>query len=737
MPTKLEANASFKKPRLVFLVLALALIFCVVFVGGVSGATWNVPANGNLVDIVNYAGNGDVIVITENYVISEQVSSNSDITITNAPGVDVTVSSSLTGSSADAITLFKIDGGTLTVKGNDKGGSLTITTNLNGRAFYVDSGAALNIYDGVIVYRCGFGSANTVDNGGAVYVSNGGKFIMHGGLLLDNTGYKGGAVYVNGGSFELKKGKGIITNNHALDDYGGGVWAENSNDVIWDGGDIKGNTASSKCNNNENNIYPQIDRPETKAPILVGSGNNPIISNCKECWSVKEAYEMMISEGITTMTIFLTRDFTQGYIETWKGDYYATELDSVVIDSGISVNFKPAGSKKDQPVNLNIIGRMFEVSNGGSLVVGALNAPLFTISGKNEVNTVVNGGFININNANTASIINCKISDTKAKYGGVVYITSNDYSSITISDSSIEGCTASGNGGAVYVGNLGTVIIWDSLIEGCTASDNGGAVYVDGGTLTLRGTSSSMTTKITDCTSSGKGGAVYFAGGMFNVMGSAMIDPSNDVYLSDNQVITIDKDKYYGKYPGYSGTIGKITLPSYKEGREVVYVSGTYSTGYPNQFILNQDGNEGIKRILVLKEEGSTKCLVLKNNVEYQVIIPPSIEISESTNTGTLPTGTLPISVITTGILSNQVVKVYINGDFILDYQTDSTTGIGLNYQVLNGDVVLNAGDLVGEFAKKSEPYTMDLTAQVIDTALYSGFYSDTLTFRFELGTKA
>ena len=42
MPTKLEANASFKKPRLVFLVLALALVFGVVFVGGVCGAdTWD------------------------------------------------------------------------------------------------------------------------------------------------------------------------------------------------------------------------------------------------------------------------------------------------------------------------------------------------------------------------------------------------------------------------------------------------------------------------------------------------------------------------------------------------------------------------------------------------------------------------------------------------------------------------------------------------------------------------
>ena len=45
MPTKLDANASFRKPRLVFLVLALALIFSAVCVGGVSGETWSNYAN--------------------------------------------------------------------------------------------------------------------------------------------------------------------------------------------------------------------------------------------------------------------------------------------------------------------------------------------------------------------------------------------------------------------------------------------------------------------------------------------------------------------------------------------------------------------------------------------------------------------------------------------------------------------------------------------------------------------
>ena len=54
MPTKSESNASFRKPRFVFLVLALALIFSVVFVGGVCGAdVWD----GTSVDTI-WSGSG-------------------------------------------------------------------------------------------------------------------------------------------------------------------------------------------------------------------------------------------------------------------------------------------------------------------------------------------------------------------------------------------------------------------------------------------------------------------------------------------------------------------------------------------------------------------------------------------------------------------------------------------------------------------------------------------------------
>ena len=124
--------------RLRIFAAAVALVLlCAVCVGGVSGAdlyvgnTASTESNWytSLADAVDAAGSGDTIIITENYVIKEQVILSSenigtnrnpiyatrDITITNAPGVDVIVSSGfapLTSGNNDEVdtrTLFIIN----------------------------------------------------------------------------------------------------------------------------------------------------------------------------------------------------------------------------------------------------------------------------------------------------------------------------------------------------------------------------------------------------------------------------------------------------------------------------------------------------------------------------------------------------------------------------------------------------------------------------------------------------
>ena len=236
--------------RLRIFAAAVALVLlCAVCVGGVSGATWEVPKDGELYEVVNDAGDGDTIIITENYVIKNQVVldhenvgpwywpiyAEKDITITNAPGVDVVISSGMgtipDGTSWDGVdiyTPFMVKKGTLTIEGNSEGGSITFDTNKNGRAFDVKNGASLIMNSGVKITNCGY-SGNTAasNNGGAVYVRSGGSFTMNGGIISDNRAGAGGGVYIDGGGEFVLNG-GAITKNFALntgdshDHWGGG-----------------------------------------------------------------------------------------------------------------------------------------------------------------------------------------------------------------------------------------------------------------------------------------------------------------------------------------------------------------------------------------------------------------------------------------------------------------------------------------------------------------------------------
>ena len=137
-------------PRLLVFVLAAALVFGALCVGGVSGATWYIPNDNGftLAQVVTNASDGDTIVIKEDYVINSQVVMDSvetmdgavvkTITITNAPGKHVKISSSFDTLKSsdynnynriDSHTLFQINAGKLIVKSSDEGGSITITTN--------------------------------------------------------------------------------------------------------------------------------------------------------------------------------------------------------------------------------------------------------------------------------------------------------------------------------------------------------------------------------------------------------------------------------------------------------------------------------------------------------------------------------------------------------------------------------------------------------------------------------
>lgn len=673
MPTKLEANASFKKPRFVFLVLALALVFGVVFVGGVCGATWNVPEQGSLAYVVKNAANNDIIVIhgdeNDEYTITEQVwlgpkepndgTTIKSLTITNEQGKHVTIKSGLTSGEVDKRTLFIITGGTLTIEGGNQGGSLTITTNYNGRAFDVnfdrrpstyggendDISSKLIMNDNVDIEYCGFDSDGN-DDGGAIYIRSGGELEMNGGRLMYNKAGAGGAVIVDGGLFDMNGG--LIYGNQALDTKtgfenwaydssigGGGVYITSSSgtcDLM--GGVIYGNSAEKT-----GDAYQQVYGGDYngKVPFWIS-----LTGKDKERFylTIKDAYE--------------DKDFS-GYVYL-HGDITQFPNEKITVDKSLTI--LPAGQNVKLVITeSSLTGGMFEVTSSGSLTFQNNGGYSLTVSGTNSL---------------------------EGK-GGAVYI---DGGSFTLS----EGVTMSG-----------------------LKAENGGAIYLNSGTCTLEGG------KIQDCLVSGDGAAVYVAGGTFTVKNGATIASSNDVYLTEDQVIYAE--------PDYTGSVGKITLPSYADGT-VVVDTGSDASGYIGHFALNQDGNDEVERVLILKE-GSPNYLIVKNNVEYEVIIPPQISILESTKTGTIP-----ISVTNLKIPSTSAVKVYIHSDFELDYSSDSTVD-SLTYQVQKDDsTILSDGDFVGQFIKdgSSEFY---LTATLLDSASYAGQYTDTVTFTYGLETIA
>ena len=122
--------------------------------------------------------------------------------------------------------------------------------------------------------------------------------------------------------------------------------------------------------------------------------------------------------------------------------------------------------------------------------------------------------------------------------------------------------------------------------------------------------------------------------------------------------------------------------------------------------------------------------LVLKvyyNYTIYTVQIPSTLSILEEKN----GRGSIDILVLDLNIPSSSAVNIYIDGDFELEYQ-DSQTVSPLNYEILIGDSHLSTSSFVGNFTMAEHP-PLKLTAVLLDSALYSGTYSDTLTFTYGL----
>lgn len=715
----------------IFAAATALVLLCAVCVGGVSGATWSVPADGSLANVVTNAKDGDIIVITsDNYVIDKQVvlshietmdgvEKGKNITITNAAGVNVQISSGFTplkgGDSYDTVdskTLFKVNAGKLLIKSNDSGGSLTITTNRNGRAFDVNYddrrnqragnhlGATLQIEGSVSITNCGFANINIAksNNGGAVYIRPAGTFIMNSSCSLSaNQAGAGGAVYVDQGySFNLGSwwnpnyvtlspgvfimNGGSITGNYAIntgnhDSWGGGVWYHSDATFEWNyPAEIHGNGAAGVPNNvnqaNYEQVYPNYNPPAVPVdpeepevpeepryyPIYAFSENK---AKYGEYDTVREAYnDFVTNKSVKEFTICLRENYEQKYTTVEQNGILDPVLDAVTIQDGINVTLQPDSVS----VIMTLRNQMFIVSSGGSLTIANNNSAKLTVTAPTAP-SLVNGGFISVN-------------------GG----------SLTLKDVEISAVRGN-NGGAIYLTNSGICTLTSGSITGCMASE------------------------------SGKGAAIYVEDGTLIVDNGFTISDSNDVYLAENQVITITDN--------YSGSIGKITLSDYPEGRYVVNITQN-PTISSSKFSLNPADADKYKDMALLKtnvDNSAITYLVLGVGCQFTIIIPADLSLSTSTYDGVMTVIAEDVTIPRTDWIS---VSVSSQNNFNMISKPDEALRLPYNITLEDSTLITNVNAEIANFTTSD---TVDMTVQVTTKPQYAGLYEDVLTFTVQYGT--
>ena len=310
-----------------------------------------------------------------------------------------------------------------------------------------------------------------------------------------------------------------------------------------------------------------------------------------------------------------------------------------------------------------LVGAMIEISSMATLTISDI-----VIDGKDVSTTGTTGGAVFVSeglfNMTSGTIKNCIAQD-----GGAVYITNggsfemtggtiqnceaslsgggvwmNSGSSFTMSgNSKIEECTANSEGGGVHVTGDDTPSSFtmkdNATITGCSASIGGGAVsYGCGTTNALNQCFSMECGTISNCSSSYYGGGVYLYGKFFMIGGtiqnceassgsgvyvretstftmdySAVVDSTNDVYLTYDTTITIGENLSADK-------VATITPSQYEEGTQVLTVK-TDSEGKPlvdltdeiiSKFSLTQPDDESK---FVITQEGTLRDNSLAINI--------------------------------------------------------------------------------------------------------------------------
>ena len=300
----------------------------------------------------------------------------------------------------------------------------------------------------------------------------------------------------------------------------------------------------------------------------------------------------------------------------------------VTVGSGISATVTTDGSGRTVT---NGAGRVFNITSGGSLILGKN----ITLTGTNAGGS---GGAVYVDGGSFTMESGSKITGSSADYGGGVFVNGGTFTmesgsiitgssagyagggvsvsggefimrggtiggndpgsdntasydgggvyvdggTFTLSGGTISGNSSSRNGGGVYVNDGNFTMESGSIITGSSAGYAGGGVYVSGGNFTMDGGTIGGNDPGSANTASYDGGGVYVDGGTFSVSGSPTItgntvsNNANNVYLPGGKPITIGDGRLTG------GTIG-VTAEAITPG-DAVQITDTDVLGAANIF---------------------------------------------------------------------------------------------------------------------------------------------------------
>lgn len=374
------------------------------------------------------------------------------------------------------------------------------------------SEATVKLYGGTI-------SGNKAYRGAGVYLA-GNDAVIDGVTITKNTAeFEGAGLYVSG--CKVTMDSGVISENEIVDGNGAGVVLRAAASMILNDGEIVGNKTPEGSGGGillQSSGYLQMNGGLVAENYASLSGGGICSSRCK----------MEILGGVIRDNIC---DSTGG------GVYGETEL--------IMKNCSVTGNR--------ITGDNGGTSGGAGIYLAQQTKYSLENVAVNDNYAIGKAGGIQIGYRCVGTITGCTFTKNSASANGagiLVYIMGN----LVMEDTVVEGNTAVGNGGGIYVESDTPITLRNCAINKNSAKE-GGAMYVG-----TKGTADITDTEIRDNSALAAAGAIYANGG---------------VYLTDVKITgSSNKAESAAVVLDNAGADGESYIPSVNQFEGNVIISG-------------------------------------------------------------------------------------------------------------------------------------------------------------------